>query len=60
MEIVGDCGVGGERSQWDVPQAIGPILQAVNYDLVVIQDVHVRFGEDGDAVVVEYLTHGNE
>ena len=51
---------GGERSQWDVPQAIGPILQAVNYDLVVIQDVHVRFGEDGDAVVVEYLTHGNE
>ena len=30
---------GGARAQWDVPQTIGPILQAGNYDLVVLQDV---------------------
>ena len=51
---------GGERAQWDVPQAIGPIPQAVNYNLVVLQDVHVRFGEDGDTVVHTELTHGDE
>ena len=51
---------GGARSQWDVPQTIGLISQDGNYDLVVLQDVHVRFGEDGDAVVVAELTHGDE
>ena len=51
---------GGERDQWDVPQTIGTISQACNYDLVVLQDVHVIFGEDGDAVVVAELTHGDE
>ena len=51
---------GGARPQWDVPQAIGSILQAGNYDLVVIQDSHVIFGEDGDAVVIAELTHGYE
>ena len=28
---------GGARPQWDVPQAIGSIPQAGNYDLVVLQ-----------------------
>ena len=51
---------GGTRPSWDVPQAIGPILQAVSYDLVVLQDVHIIFGEDGDAVIVVELTHGYE
>ena len=51
---------GEARSQWDVLQAIGTILQAVNYDLVVIQGFHVIFGEDDDAVVVEELTYGYE
>ena len=60
LESVGDCGVGGAQAQWDVPQAIGPIPQASNYDLVVLQDVHVIFGEDGNAVVVTELTHGDE
>ena len=52
--------IGGALAQWDVPQAIGPILQAGNYDLVVLQDVHIRFGEDGNAVIVAELTHGDE
>ena len=51
---------GGARAQWDVPQVIGPIPRASNYDLVVLQDVHVRFGEYGDAVVVVELIHGDE
>ena len=51
---------GGERAQWDVPQTIGPILQAGNYELIVLQDVDVIFGEDGDVVIVAELTHGNE
>ena len=51
---------GGARPQWDVPQAIGMIQQAGNYDLVVLQDVHVIFGEDGNAVIVVELTHGDE
>ena len=50
----------GGRPQWDVPQAIGSISQAGNYDLVVLQDFHVIFGEDGDAAVVTELTHGDE
>ena len=37
-----------------------PIPQAGNYDLVVIQEFHVIFGEDGDAVVIIELTHGYE
>ena len=52
--------IGGERAQWDVPQAIGPISQAGNYDLVLLQDIQVIFGEDGDALVVTELTHGDE
>ena len=52
--------IGGAQSEWDVPQAICTIPQAGNYDLIVLQDVHVRFGEDGDAVVVAELTHGDE
>ena len=51
---------GGARDQWDFPQTMGTILQAGNYDLVVLQDVHVIFGEDGDAVVVAEFTHGYE
>ena len=52
---------GGTRAQWDVPQTIGPISQAGSYYLVVLQYVHVIFGEDGDAVVVvAELTHGDE
>ena len=52
---------GGASPQWDVPQAISPIPQAGNYDLVVIQDIHVIFGEDSDAIiVVTELTHGYE
>ena len=51
---------GGSRAKWDVPQAIGPIPQAGNYDLVVLQYVHVRFGEDGDTVIFAELTHGDE
>ena len=32
-------------------------MQAGNYDLVVLQDVHVIFGEDGETVVVtEFLS----
>ena len=52
--------MGGARPQWDVPQAIGPIPQAGNYDLVVLPYFHVIFGEDGDVVVVAELTHGYE
>ena len=51
---------GGARDQWDVPQTIGLISQAGNYDLFVLQDVHVIFGEYGDAVVVTELIHGDE
>ena len=51
---------GGARPQWDVPHTIGPILQAGNSDLVVIQYFHVIFGEDGDTVVIAELTHGYE
>ena len=51
---------GGARAQWNVPHTIGPILQAGNYELVVIQDVHVIFGEDGNEVVVTELTHVDE
>ena len=43
-----------------VPQAIGPIPKTVNYDLVVLQDSHIVFGEDGNSVVVAELTHGYE
>ena len=50
----------GARTRWDVTQAIGSIPQAGNYDLVVLQDVHVMFGEDGDALVVADFTHGYE
>ena len=52
--------MGGARNQWDVPQAIGPIPQAGNYDLVVFKDFHIIFGEDSNAVLVAYLTHGYE
>ena len=50
----------GARNQWDALQTIGPISQAGNYDLVVLQYVHVIFDEDGDAVVVAELTHEDE
>ena len=49
---------GGARSQWDVPQFIGPIPQAGNYDLVVLQYFHIIFGGDGNAIAIAELTHG--
>ena len=51
---------GGTGPQWDAPQVIGVVLQAGNYDLVVFQDFYIKFGEDGDAVVIAELTHGDE
>ena len=52
--------MGGARAQWDVSQTIVPISQASNYELIVLQDVDVIFGEDGDVVFVAELTHGHE
>ena len=49
---------GGAGPQWDVPQAIGAVPQAGDYDPVVFQYFHIKFGEDGDAVVIVELTHG--
>ena len=54
------CLVGGAGPQWDVPQAIGTVPKAGNYDPIVVQDFHIKFGEDGDAVVIIELPHGYE
>ena len=51
---------GGAGSKWDVAQAIGAVLRAGNYDPVVFQDFCIKFGEDGDAVVIAELPHGYE
>ena len=51
---------GGALTPWDVTQAIGPIPQAGNYDLIMLQYFHVIFGEDGDVVIITDLTHGYE
>ena len=48
----------GAGPQWDVPQGIFAVLQADNYDPVVFQDFYIKFGEDGDAVVIAELPHG--
>ena len=46
--------------QWDVPQDIGAVTQAGDYELVVFYDFYVKFGEDGDEVVITKLSHGYE
>ena len=50
----------GAGLQWDVPQAIGVVLQSGDYYPVVFQDFYIKFGEDGDAVVIIELSHGYE
>ena len=52
--------MGGQVPSGMLQQAIGAVLQAGNYDLVVLQYFHVILGEDGDTVVVVELTHGYE
>ena len=59
-ERFGDCWEGGGVPQWDVPQAIGAVPQAGNYDPAVFQNFHIRFGEDGNAVIITELPHGYE
>ena len=49
---------GGLGPQWDVPQAIGMVPKAGNYDLVVFQYFYIKFGEYGDAVVIAELSYG--
>ena len=51
---------GGAGPQWDVPQIIGAVLQAGNYDSVVFHDFHIKFDEDGDTVVIAELPCGYE
>ena len=50
----------GAGPQWDVPQVIGAFPQAVNYDPVVFQYFYIKFGEDGNAVVITELPHRYE
>ena len=50
----------GAGFQWDVPQAIGVVAQAGDYYLVVFQDFYIKFGEDGNAVIIAELPHGYE
>ena len=50
----------GAGFQWDVPQAIGAVAQVGDYYLVVFQDFYIKFGEDGDAVVIAELPYGDE
>ena len=58
MEALWRMSSGGLGPQWDVPQAIGAVPKAGNYDLVVFQDFYIKFGEDGDAVVIAELSYG--
>ena len=51
---------GGAGPQWDVPQAIGAVPQAGDYDPVVFQDFYIKFGENGDAFVIADLPQGYE
>ena len=50
----------GAGFQWDVPQSIGAVAQSGDYHLVVFQYFYIKFGEDGDAVVISELSHGDE
>ena len=50
----------GGGPQWDVPQSIGAVLQAGDYYLVVLQDFYIKFGENGDAVVITELPNKYE
>ena len=51
---------GGEGPQWDVPQDIGAVPQAGNYDPVLFQYFYIKFGEDGGADVIAELPHRYE
>ena len=46
--------------QWGVPQAIGAVTQAGDYYLVLFSYFHIKFGEDGDAVVIANFSRGDE
>ena len=50
---------GSDRPQWDVPQNIGAVPQAGEY-LVVFQDFYIKFGENGNVVLIVELPHGYE
>ena len=52
--------IAGAGIQWGIPQAIGAVLKAGNYDPVVFQAFYIKFCEDGDAVVIAELPHGYE
>ena len=44
----------------DIPHTIDAVAQAGDDDLVTFQNYYVKLGEDGNAVVITKLSHGDE
>ena len=50
----------GAGPQWDVPQAIGAVVQVIDYYMVLFQVFYIKFGKDGITFVIAELPHGDE
>ena len=44
----------------EIPQSVGRIALAFDDDLVVLDDLDIIFGKDGDTIVVAKLSNGYE